>query len=83
MATIVCGAAFVFGVPPIVKQITGIPSDAKVRVRFRRGCAAKVFVRIGGQTSVHEIAVREFETGVPMRSGVWCLGPALGLNQKS
>ena len=73
------GKYIVFGVPPIIKQITGLPRGAKCRLRFRAGSPAKVFVR----TAATQISAHHIETIPNVSSGVWVLGPALGLNQRN
>jgi hypothetical protein len=78
MATIVFGKTFVFGVPKILKRVSGIPDGARCRFRFRDQQLAKVFVQVLGFTTVHRI---EIDGG--FLTGAWRLGPAIGLNQKS
>lgn len=78
MAVLVTGKPYVFGIPPCLKMITGIPRGAKIRLRFRADRAAKVFVRLGGQITAHYI---EIDNPPLIKSGVWCLGPAIGRNQ--
>jgi hypothetical protein len=68
MAIITVGKFRVWGIPPVIKQIGGIPPGAKVRLRFRAGQPAKVFVRVGGQITAHYIT-----TDTNLASGDWVL----------